>query len=187
MTGRWSLLTAVSAENEKNNLRFAGAGIWKFGDPEGAAKLPAGGSFTFGQTRIECIDGDWKDAFYAFRKFTDSKGHVVPTGYNPPVHWNELYDNPLWWPPLSDSLENREKYYQLDDMKIEIDFLLAEGDKVDCHFALVAKHTGDFAGIPPKGNIIRCPAISTFRVEAGKLAEAWEIYDSGGLAQQMRA
>ena len=73
------------------------------------------------------------------------------------------------------------------DMKIVHDFMLAEGDKVDCHFALVAKHTGEFAGIQPKGNLIRCPAISTFRVEGGKLAEAWEIFDSGSLLQQMRA
>ena len=73
------------------------------------------------------------------------------------------------------------------DMRLEFDFLLAEGDKVDCHFTLVAKHTGEFAGIPPKGNLIRCPAISTFRVEDGKLAEAWEIFDSGNLLQQMRA
>ena len=73
------------------------------------------------------------------------------------------------------------------EMKIEHDFMLAEGDRVDCHFALVAKHTGEFAGIKPKGNIIRCPAISTFRVEGGRLVEAWEIFDSGNLFQQMRA
>jgi predicted ester cyclase len=73
------------------------------------------------------------------------------------------------------------------DMKLEFDFLLAERDKVDCHFALVARHTGEFAGIKPKGNVIRCPAISTFRIEGGKLVEAWEIFDSGNLLQQMRA
>ena len=73
------------------------------------------------------------------------------------------------------------------DMKIEHDFMLAEGDKVECHFALVARHTGEFAGIKPKGNLIRCPAVSTFRIEDGKLAEAWEIFDSGNLFQQMRA
>ena len=73
------------------------------------------------------------------------------------------------------------------DMKIEIDFLVAEGDKVDCHFALLARHTGEFAGIPPKGNRIRCLAVSTFRIADGKLAEAWEIFDSGNLFQQMRA
>lgn len=73
------------------------------------------------------------------------------------------------------------------DMRIKIDFLLAEGDKVDCHFALLANHTGEFAGIPPKGNRIRCPAISTFRIEGGKLVEGWELFDSGDLLQQMKA
>ncbi len=73
------------------------------------------------------------------------------------------------------------------DMKIEHEFMLAEGNKVDCHFALVARHTGEFAGIKPKGNSIRCPAISTFRIEDGKLAEAWEIFDSGNLLARMRA
>jgi C-1 hydroxylase len=73
------------------------------------------------------------------------------------------------------------------DMQIEIDYLIAEGDKVDCHFALLAKHTGEFAGIPPKGNQIRCPAISTFRIEGGMLAEAWELFDSGDLMQQLQA
>lgn len=73
------------------------------------------------------------------------------------------------------------------EMRIEHSFMLAEGDRVDCHFALVARHTGEFAGIVPKGRVIRCPAISTFRIEGGRLAEAWELFDSGDLFQQMRA
>jgi predicted ester cyclase len=73
------------------------------------------------------------------------------------------------------------------DMRIEIDFLLAEGDKVDCHFVFSAHHTGSFGDIPPRGNSIRLPAVSTFRVSRGKLAEAWEIFDSGSLKDQMRA
>ena len=42
-----------------------------------------------------------------------------PQGFNPPVHWNELYDNKLWWLPDSgmDKPENRKKYYTLDDLK----------------------------------------------------------------------
>ncbi|MHC4636906.1 MAG: ester cyclase, partial [Planctomycetota bacterium] len=73
------------------------------------------------------------------------------------------------------------------DARIEIDFLLAEGDKVDCHFVFYARHTGDCAGIAPRGNSIRLSAISTFRITDGKLAEAWEIYDSGSMMQQMQA
>ena len=73
------------------------------------------------------------------------------------------------------------------DMKIDIEFMIAEGDKVDCHFVVTVKHLGEFAGIMPKGNIIRLPAISTFRIENAKLAEAWEIYDKDDMLQQMRA
>jgi len=73
------------------------------------------------------------------------------------------------------------------DMKIEIEFMLAEGAKVDCHFTFTARHSGEFAGIKPKGNAIRLPAIATFRIQGGKLAEAWEIFDSGSLLKQMNA
>ncbi len=72
------------------------------------------------------------------------------------------------------------------DLKIDIDFMLAEGDKVDCHFVAWFKHTGEFAGIAPSGRLIRVPAISTFRIAQGKLAEAWEIYDSGDMLRQIR-
>jgi predicted ester cyclase len=73
------------------------------------------------------------------------------------------------------------------DMRIEIEFLLAEGDKVDCHFVFHGRHTGDGTGGTGSGNTIRLPAISTFRIADGKLAEAWEIFDSASLAQQMEA
>ncbi len=73
------------------------------------------------------------------------------------------------------------------DMEIRIDRMLAEGDLVDCHFAFHAKHTGPFGDVPAKGNPIRLPAISTFRIADGKLAEAWEIFDSGDLVRQMQA
>ena len=72
------------------------------------------------------------------------------------------------------------------DMRIEIEFLLAEGDLVDCHFVFHARHTGEMAGIEPRGSAIRLPAISTFRIADGKLAEAWEIFDSATLLGQMR-
>ena len=72
------------------------------------------------------------------------------------------------------------------DTRIEIDLLLAEGDKVDCHFVFFARHTGDAGDNPARGNAIRLPAIATFRIADGMLAEAWEIFDSGSLAEQMQ-
>jgi predicted ester cyclase len=72
------------------------------------------------------------------------------------------------------------------NMKIEFSQLVAEGDTVICEFCLRANHTAEFAGIPAKGNEILCPAYSKFRVENGKLVEAWELADIAGLLEQMK-
>jgi predicted ester cyclase len=73
------------------------------------------------------------------------------------------------------------------DLSIEIEFMLAEGDRVDCHFVALFKHTGDFGSVAAKGNPLRVPAISTFRISDGKLAEGWEMFDSGDMVRQMEA
>ncbi|QGQ94270.1 hypothetical protein EHS13_04800 [Paenibacillus psychroresistens] len=118
----WSLISPMHKDETSETakaLRFGGAGRWKLGDPEGAEKLLPGGEFSFGETRYQILDGEWKEAYSAFRQYTERKGHITPTGFNPPVHWNELYDNLLWW--IEDSQENRHKYYQKSDMKLEAD------------------------------------------------------------------
>jgi len=97
-------------------LRFGGFGIWH-GDPEAACLLPPGGEVRFGLTRYELYDGGWEDGYRRFRTFMEGRGHRVPEGYDPPVHWNELYDNPLWWGP--DTPERRRKLYTLEDMEEE--------------------------------------------------------------------
>ncbi|MGB9878032.1 MAG: hypothetical protein ACPLPS_09725, partial [bacterium] len=105
----YSLLKVVQ-KGKEFLLRFAGGGIWH-GDPEAVSELSPGEEFSFGTTHIAVVDGDWKSCYYAFREFMEEKGHTVPPNYNPPIHWNELYDNPLWWGP--DTPENRKKHYSL--------------------------------------------------------------------------
>jgi hypothetical protein len=119
----WSLLETTpkgASAGTAKWLRFGGAGQWKMGDPEGASRLPPGAAFTFGPTRYWVLDGDWRAAYAAFRRFTESLGHVTPPNFNPPVHWNELYDNKYWW-LNSLTAENLKKYYQKKDMEIEAD------------------------------------------------------------------
>ena len=50
-----------------------------------------------------------------------ARGHGCPAGFDPPVHWNELYDNRLWWLPdeQQNNPEMRKRYYTLADMKDE--------------------------------------------------------------------
>ncbi|MCL5098908.1 MAG: hypothetical protein M1608_15510, partial [Candidatus Omnitrophica bacterium] len=87
----WSLMEPVQREltAESNStprpekvLRFAGAGQWKQGVPEGASRLSPGQAFSFGDTWLQVVDGDWKEAYYAYRRFTESRGCRLHPGYN---------------------------------------------------------------------------------------------------------
>jgi len=133
----WSLMEPVRRDTA-TVLRFGGAGQWKYGHPEAASRLEPGQSCRFGPTRIQAVAGDWQPAFYAYRRWLDGLGCVVPKDYNPPVHWNELYDNAAyrkWANLLRDHLGPGkpgftpeiyagtqsifDQYYTLDLMKAE--------------------------------------------------------------------
>jgi hypothetical protein len=116
----WALLDRVRVNDGRDALRWGGFGIF-LGDPEHGAWLAPQQSHRFGVTRITAYEGGIEEGFYTFRAEMESRGHGCPRGFNPPVHWNELYDNKLWeLPHMGMSLpENRKKYYTLADMKQE--------------------------------------------------------------------
>ncbi len=107
----WSLIGP--GDSSRTELMLGGFGTWH-GDPEEAGWLASGASYDWGLTRWYSYEGDLRQGYYAFRRFMTEQGHGIPEGFNPPVHWNEIYDNKLWWGP--DSPENRAKYYRLEDI-----------------------------------------------------------------------
>ena len=127
----WSVLEPVPQDGA-TVLRWGGAARWKLGDPEGAARLAPGARFTFGQTRYRLMPGGWRAAWADFRQMMDGRGHRLPPNYNPPVHWNELYDNPYFWTVVADPWhldrpERRAELYDRPHLQIEIDKALALG------------------------------------------------------------
>jgi steroid delta-isomerase-like uncharacterized protein len=73
------------------------------------------------------------------------------------------------------------------DLEVTPDVLLAEGDLVAAHFTARGTHHGLFNGVPPTGNEweARCTAI--YRVEDGRIAEAWVTWDLLSLMEQLDA
>lgn len=72
-------------------LRFGGAGR-THGAPGRPVTLNAESrTFRFGTSSIIPFSGDWEDGHRAYGAFLRGHGHVVPKGFNPPIHWNELY------------------------------------------------------------------------------------------------
>ena len=115
----WAILDSISLGDERMGLRWGGWGIYQ-GDPEQGARLGPQESHKFGVTRITAFEGGMLEGFYAFRREMESHGHECPAGFNPPIHWNELYDNKLYWfGKEMDDPEYRKKYYTLADMKAE--------------------------------------------------------------------
>jgi steroid delta-isomerase-like uncharacterized protein len=70
-------------------------------------------------------------------------------------------------------------------MQVEIEDMLAEGDKVAARFRLRGTNTGSFQGMPPTGNAIDVLATGIFRFEGGKVTDNWVNLDALGLMQQL--
>ena len=71
-------------------LRHSGAGV-RDGFPEHAAELGPGQRLSFGTSVIVAYDGDWQAGYASYKNVLRERGHVTPAGYDPQVHWNELY------------------------------------------------------------------------------------------------
>jgi len=59
------------------------------------------------------------------------------------------------------------------DMKMTIDDLIAEGDKVVVRSTFSGTHRGEFMGIAPTGKNVTTRAINIYRIADGKFVEEW--------------
>jgi steroid delta-isomerase-like uncharacterized protein len=71
------------------------------------------------------------------------------------------------------------------DLRVTIEDLVAEGDKVAVRRGYAGTHQGELLGIPATGKQVRVGSISIFRVAEGKITETWEQWDRLTLLQQL--
>lgn len=77
-------------------LRFGGACMIS-GEPAALTRIEPGQTVDLGTVRYHSVKGGYTAAMYAFRALLDEKGCRFPPDYNPPVHWEQLYDMPEAW------------------------------------------------------------------------------------------
>ena len=73
------------------------------------------------------------------------------------------------------------------DLRVTIEDMIAEGDKVVARLTMRGTHQGEFLGIPPTGKQVTMGVIDIVRVADGKAVEHWGISDQLGLMQQLGA
>jgi steroid delta-isomerase-like uncharacterized protein len=75
----------------------------------------------------------------------------------------------------------------IPDVKIRIEDVVAEGDKVVGRLVLEGTHTGDTLGVPASGQSVRVEGLVLVRFEAGRIIEGWNSWDQLGLLRQIGA
>lgn len=71
------------------------------------------------------------------------------------------------------------------DLKVRIDDLVAEGDLVVCRTTSTGTHRADFLGIRATGRSIAMSAMVHFRIEAGRIKQAWRVWDALGVLKSL--
>ena len=63
------------------------------------------------------------------------------------------------------------------DLKVTVEDMIEEGDKVAGQNTLTGTHHGEYMGLPPTGKIITYNEIIIFRFVNGRIAETWGVVD----------
>ena len=72
----------------------------------------------------------------------------------------------------------------MPDARVDIEFQVAEGDKVVSRYTWSGTHQGEIFGVPATGKHVSWTATATFRIADGQIREAWLNWDQWGLMQQ---
>jgi steroid delta-isomerase-like uncharacterized protein len=73
----------------------------------------------------------------------------------------------------------------MPDLRVIVEDMIAEGDKVATRYTLEGTHEGELFGVPPTGQRLSIKSISVERVLDGKIRDHWRITDSLDMMQQL--
>ena len=71
------------------------------------------------------------------------------------------------------------------DVKLSVDEVVREGDKLAARVTLEGTHKGEFAGIKPTGRKVKVANFAVYRVRGDKIAEVWSLVDLAQLRAQL--
>ena len=71
------------------------------------------------------------------------------------------------------------------DIRVEINQLISEGDKVAVHCTVTGTHRGETLGVPATNTHVEIAGMGLARIENGRIAEAWNTFDFAALYKQL--
>jgi steroid delta-isomerase-like uncharacterized protein len=74
----------------------------------------------------------------------------------------------------------------LPDLQIEVEDILAEGNRAAVRWRARGTHTGDGLGLPPSQRGIDVRGTTWLRIENGQIVEGWDTWDLTGMMASLR-
>ena len=79
-----------------------------------------------------------------------------------------------------------ERYFSaFTDVSTSIDDLLGEDDTVVLRWTTTGTHTGPYGNVPPTGRVVSMRGVDTYRLDGGRVVEAWSLWDGLAAYQQL--
>ena len=79
-----------------------------------------------------------------------------------------------------------ERYFAgFTDVHTSVDELLAEDDKVVVRWTTTGRHTGPYGKVPPTGREVTMTGVDGYRINGGRIVEAWSMWDALATYQQL--
>lgn len=72
------------------------------------------------------------------------------------------------------------------DMKVTIQSVIAEGDRVAVHATWQGTHRGPFQSVPATNKVITFEGMVFWRIANSKIAERWAILDTAAIMRQLQ-
>ena len=73
------------------------------------------------------------------------------------------------------------------DLRVVIEDMIAEGDRVATRYALESTHGGDLFGVAPTGRHLTIKSMTVERLSGGKIVEHWRVIDELDMMRQLGA
>lgn len=94
--------------------------------------------------------------------------------------------------PIDDVREGLKEFTRqmraaFPDLRIGVNDLVAEGDKVAVYYTMEGTNQGDFMGMPATGARVSIDGFDLIRVQDGICTEHWGVFDNGSLIEQLGA
>jgi steroid delta-isomerase-like uncharacterized protein len=75
----------------------------------------------------------------------------------------------------------------MPDLRVNIDDMIAEGDRVAVRYKIEGTHEGELFGVPPTGRRLSIESCTVEQVSDGKIREHWRVTDTLDMMQQLGA